>query len=253
MTQSKAVSTDWKAALKSQVAVVDSMTDTDGLPQISLKNGRMSLNDNLLPNDEIEVVILAHTFERTWYDRPYDADDKNPPDCFAIGDDQYALEPHANVPNPPNDVCKGCPMAEFGSAKQGAGPACKTRAKLLVVNAPANISAEDLLSKDLEFALYKTQPTSVVNFSGKGGLLKKLASGGLACWGAVTKIMIKPHPKKMNESTFELVRPLGDDAMMAAAFSRLPEAHEALKQAYSYEITGDKPVSETGTVDSTRY
>jgi hypothetical protein len=253
MTKSKEV-VDWKAALNQQVDTVKKMVDHDGIPVISLKNGRMSMNDELLPNDEIEVVILAHIFEKSWYDRAYDPDNKDGPDCFALGDDQYNMFPHDNVPKPPNDSCKGCPMAEYGTALQGKGPACKTRMKLLVVAAPANMDADFLTNKDLEFALYKTQPTSVVNFSGKKGYLKQLASNGMACWGAVTKIMIKPHPKKMNETTFSAVRPLGDDAMMAAAFSRIPEAEAALLEAFTYEDEDkDKPVSETGTAGSSKY
>jgi hypothetical protein len=253
MTKSKEV-VDWKAALNQQIDVVKKMVDHDGIPVISLKNGRMSMNDELLPNDEIEVVILAHIFEKSWYDRAYDPDNKDGPDCFALGTDQYDMYPHENVAKPPNDSCKGCPMAEFGTALQGKGPACKTRAKLLVVSAPSDLDAAMLNSKDLEFALYKTQPTSVVNFSGKKGYLKQLAANGMACWGAVSKIMIKPHPKKMNETTFAAVRPLGDDAMMAAAFSRIPEAEAALLQAYTYEDEdADKPKSETGTAGKTKY
>jgi hypothetical protein len=253
MSKSKEL-VDWKAALGKQIDTVKKAVDHDGIPVISLKNGRMSMNDELLPNDEIEVVILAHTYERMWYDRAYDPDDKSGPDCFALGEDQYDMYPHENVPKPPNDACKGCPMAEFGSALQGKGPACKTRAKLLVMPAPANLDAAMLTSKDAEFALYKTQPTSVVNFSGKKGYLKSLAANGMACWGAVTKISIKPHPKKMNETTFQAMRPLGEDAMMAAAYSRVPEAQEALLQAYTYEDEDeDKPKSETGTVGNSKY
>jgi hypothetical protein len=253
MTKTKEL-TDWRAALAKQIDVVNKTVEHSGTPVISLKNGRMSLNDELLPNDEIEVVILAHTFERMWYDRAYDADDKSGPDCFALGSDQYDMYPHKNVPKPPNDSCKGCPMAEFGTALQGKGPACKARAKLLVMPAPVDLDASMLTSKGAEFALYKTQPTSVVNFSGKKGYLKQLAANGMACWGVVTKIAVKPHPKKMNETTFKAVRPLGNDAMMAAAFSRITEAEEALLQAYTYEDEDeDKPKSETGTVGNTKY
>jgi hypothetical protein len=255
MTKTKAVATaDWKAAMAKDVQVVATQVDHDGMPQISLKGGRMSLNDQLVPGDKLDVVILAHCFEKTHYDRPYDAEDKNPPDCFAIGDDQYNMIPHPNVPNPPSDSCKACPFAEFGSAKQGAGPACKTRAKLVVMHAPEGVTAGMICDKDAQMAIYKTQPTSVKAFSGKGGYLKKLAQKGLPVWGVVTDMAVIPHDRFLHQTTFEALRPLGNDDLMAAAFSRIPEAEEGLKQAYTYEDDAeDKPESDVGTADSTKY
>jgi hypothetical protein len=253
MTKTKEVA-DWKSAMAEVAKHVVEQVDHDGMPVISLQGGRMSLNDQLVPGDNLDCIILATTFERAWYDRPYDADDKASPDCFALGAEQYDLAPHENVPNPPSDTCKGCPMAEFGSAKQGKGPACKTRAKMVVMPAPEGLTADMITAEDAQMAIFKTQPTSVKGFSGKGGYTKKLAEKGLATWGVVSNILVRPSKKYLHETLFEAVRPLGADDLMAASYSRVPEAVEALKQAYTYDDDDeDKPKSDTGTADSTKY
>jgi hypothetical protein len=255
ITKTKEVATsNWKEAMAKDAQQVATQVNHDGLAQISLKGGRMSLNDQLVAGDRLECIILAHTFQRAWYDREYSADDKAAPDCFAIGDDQYNMLPHENVPNPPSDNCKGCPMAEFGSAKQGAGPACKTRSKMVLLHAPEGVTADMISDKDAQLVVYNTQPTSVKAFAGKGGYLKKLAGKGLASWGVVTELSVIPHDRFLHQTTFEALRPLGADDLMEAAYSRIPEAEEGLKQAFTYEDDAeDKPAADTGTADSTKY
>ena len=254
MTKTKEVATsDWKEAMAKEAKAVATQVDHEGLAQISLKGGRMSLNDQLVKGDSLECIILAHTFQRTWYDRVYSPDDKAAPDCFAIGEDQYNMFPHPNVPDKPADACKGCPMAEFGSAKQGAGPACKTRAKMVLMHAPEGLTAAQIADPDAQMVTYSTQPTSVKAFSGKGGYLKKLAGKGLSSWGVVTELAVVPSDRFLHQTTFEALRPLVDDPARAAAYARIPEAKKALLQAFTYEDDADKPEEDTGTADSKKY
>jgi hypothetical protein len=252
MTKEVATS-NWKEAMAKEAKAVAVQVNHDGMATISLKGGRMSLNDQLVAGDRLECIILAHTHQRTWYDREYSADDKAAPDCFALGDDQYNMIPHDNVPNPPSDGCKGCPMAEFGSAKTGAGPACKTRSKMVLMHAPEGITPAMIADKDAQMVIYNTQPTSVKAFSGKGGYLKKLAQKGLASWAVVTEVAVIPHDRFLHQTTFEALGPLdGDDAMMAAIHARIPEAMTGLLQAFTYE-DDDKPAADTGTAESKKY
>ena len=106
---------DWKSALvadakKTQVA------ESTGGNFISLKGGRMTYQEQTVPNDQLECIVVANVHERTMYDRPYDPDDTGPPDCFAQATDAGDLVPHPNVPNPVHPTCRGCPKAEFGNA-----------------------------------------------------------------------------------------------------------------------------------------
>ena len=252
MSDKKEISLDWKKALKAESQdVVIREPDYDGIQTISLRHGRMSLNDKELPGSELQCIIIGSMLERSWYDRPFDADDKAPPDCFSLGHVASELEPHENVPAPPSQKCKGCPLAEFGTALLGKGPACKARMKLLVVPAPDNIKPEDLVDPDMAFI--KVSPTSVVNFNGLGtggkepGYEKQLALKGLAPWGAISIVRNKPHPKKMAEVTFEFVKSnLRDEALMAASYALAAQAEKELLVGFEYaDDADDKPAPET--------
>lgn len=265
-SKSKEVSADWKEALKKQVAVTQAAkAEVNGIPHISLKGGRMSLNDQYIPGDDLQCIILASTVEKSWYDRPYDPDDNSPPDCFALGKKQSLMEPHENVPMPPSDNCKSCPMAEYGTARQGKGPACKTRMRLLVMPVPDNVTADMIRGKEAEMAIYKTQPTSTVNFNGAGGAgkapgyQKVLAEQGITPWAVISKVRVLPHNKKLHETTFHLVKPLTEDDLLAAAFSRCEQAELDVAQPYTYPEADENapdaaPAQPTGeSADGVRY
>ena len=236
----KEVSTDWKAAMAKELqAQVAKTEDYDGIPHISLRHGRMSLNDKPIPNDEIECIVLDSRIERTWYDRPFDPEDKEPPNCFALGSKASDLAPDEAVPNPPSDKCKGCAWAEFGTALQGKGPACKTRLRLLVTPFGAKTTPETL--KDPDLAIIKVSPTSVANYNGLGGRGKepgyerKLALDGKVPWSVVTKVKVAPHDKKMHEVTFDLVKPITDQKIMSATHALFMENKDELSQGWSYD------------------
>lgn len=247
----KAVSTDWKAALAAQVRQVASKEpEWEGVPQVSLKGGRMQLNDKLIPGDSIQCVILHTRYERAWYNRPYSPDDKSPPDCYALshnGGGKSDMYPVEGVPNPGNDRCKGCPQAEFGTALRGKGPACKTRLRLAIMPAPDNLKAADF--DEPKLAIYLTQPTSTENFDGLGvgkqpvGYEQQLANQGMAPWGVRTEIVLKPHDRKLHETTFVLKGALPEE-LMPAAFGAIDVAEEATNQRYTYESEEDETEAE---------
>ncbi len=242
---SKEVSTDWKAALQAQLSTeVARVQDFDGLPQISLRHGRMVMNDKPIPNDEIEAIILGYQYERAWYDREFNPDDTAPPECFALGPVKGDLEPHGNVPNPPCESCSDCPWAEFGTARQGKGPACKTRVRLVIMAVSQDLKGD---LKDPELAVIKISPTSVANFDAVGsskkapGHLKNLAAAKCAHWSAVSKISMSMHPKGgYGVVNFDVVKPITDEKVLASVFGMIPGIQDDLDRAWSYETDEDE-------------
>lgn len=257
MPSKKEVSASWKKALEAESReVVEKEPDYTGIQSISLRHGRMTLNDVELPGSQIQCIIVGSVIERSWYDRPYNADDKQPPTCFALGDVMSELAPHENVPAPPSATCKLCPLAEFGTALQGKGPACKTRIRLLVVPAPDNITSKDLVDPDKAFI--KVSPTSVANFNGLGlggktpGYEKALAMKGLAVWSVVTRITNKPHPKKMAEVTFEFLKSnVADEPLMAASYAVVEASASELSAPYEYDDDDDERAANSSTASTT--
>lgn len=216
---------DWKSALVADAKKTQA-AEAAGGNFISLKGGRMTYQDQLVPNDQLDCIVVANIHERTFYDRAYDPDDTGPPDCFAQATDAGDLVPHPNVPNPVHPTCKGCPNAEFGTAKVGKGPACKTYRKLALMPADAD-------PVNAELAIMRVPPTSVRNFSGYAN--KVAGSTGLPPWGVVTTISVKPDPKTQFQVNFDGQKPVGDDDKLSAIFGAIDGAEKMLLTPYEYE------------------
>ncbi len=226
MSKSKDI-VGWKSALTAD-AKKTAEAERPTSSYISLKGGVMTYQDEPIKDNKLEVVIIANATERTFYDRPYDADDTDPPDCFAQGLEKGFLKPHANVPDPQDSKCDNCPMAEFGSAAVGKGPACKTRRKLMVMTVGG---LEDPAGAEL--ATIAMPPTSVKNYSAYAN--KVASSLGVPTWGVKTMITVKPHPKRLFEVTFECTGPVEGDNALAGIHSRIPAAEQALMTPYTYD------------------
>jgi len=221
---------NWKQAL-TEAAEKTAKTERPAESTISLKGGIMNYQGEALAGNTLECVIIASSFARTCYDRPYDPDDLAPPDCFANAIDQVDLVAHENVPNPRADICteKACESAVFGSALVGRGPLCKTRRKLIVM--PTSALTGNLA--DAELATISTPPTSAKNWS---TYASKVASGsGLPPWAVKTRIISKPHPKKQFEITFEAIEPIEDETLLAAIHGRVAEAENMLLTPFTYD------------------
>jgi len=232
----------WKqdlAAAATKVAKTERSDDSF----ISLKSGIMTYQDNAIRDNKLEVVVVATSFARSCFMRPYDADDKAPPECFANAIDAADLVAHENVVAPFATACneKACEWAVFGSALQGAGPRCKTRRKLMVMP----VSGLDNPA-EAEIATLALPPTSIKNWS---SYANKIASGaGLPPWGVKTMITVKPHAKKQFEVTFETTGPVGDEATLAGIHSRITEAEASLLQPYTYDSPEDAaPVAKSSS------
>lgn len=227
---------NWKSAL-AEAAEKTAKDERPSSSVISLKGGVMTYQDEAVPGNELDVVVVASAFKRTCFDRPYDPDDQDPPECFAIAIDRVDLTPHDNVPEPKSTACgeKVCEAAVFGTALQGKGPLCKTRRVLAIM--PADGVGDPA---EAELATITLPPTSVANF---GNYSAKIANNhGLPVWGVKTKIIVKPHPKKQFEVSFDLVEPVADETALAGLHGRIAEAESLVLQPYTYEEeTASKP------------
>lgn len=220
---------DWKKDAQAAAEKV-AKTERTGDNFISLKGGVMTYMDEPISDNKIECVVLAASFARTCFMRPYDPDDNDPPECFANAMDQADLIPHENVKEPFAAVCneKACEYAVFGSALQGKGPRCKTRRKLIIMP----VSGLDNPA-EAELAMIACPPTSGKNWS---NYASKIAGGiGLPPWGVRTMISCRPDPKRMFVVEFELIGPITDDAAMSGIHARINEAETALLAPYTYD------------------
>ena len=218
----------WKQALQDDAQKVSHNEGTDS-SAITIQHGTMMYREQPVPNNEIGAIILASTTERCYYDKPYDPDVISPPACFAQSTEPRGLTPHENVKEPKAESCDDCPLAEFGSAKVGKGPACKTYRKLIFI--PADCTAEAV--GQAELAYMKVSPTSVKNWSKYAKQL--VASAGIPPWAAQTLIKVVPDKKTMHQVTFAGLGPLEDEQLLSAIHGRIDAATEKLLVPYTYE------------------
>ena len=230
----------WKQALATD-AKKTAEQESSGASYISLRGGAMTYKDEQIKDNKLECIVVANITERTMYDRPYDPDDQGPPDCYAQGLDKGSLKPADNVPKPFSDKCDGCPMAEFGTARVGKGPACKTRRKLMLMPVSGLDNPEDA-----ELATMAIPPTSVKNFSDYAG--KVASKTSLPPWAVKTMISVNPHPKKQFEVSFDAVSPIEEDKQLAGIHGLIEQAEKDLMRPYIYETEDNEGGDDAPTI-----
>jgi hypothetical protein len=105
----------------------------------------------------LEVVIVDFTSMNTFYENDFDKNNIVPPNCFSIGNIPTRMVPSANSPDKQCDDCNNCPMAAWGSGKNG-GKACKNSRVLAVLPPDA--------TSDTPLWILKTSPTAIKDFDG---------------------------------------------------------------------------------------
>ncbi len=217
MTAKKEI-VNWKERLAEDAKAV-AKAERPNLSFISLRGGSISYNGEIVP--KLDVVIVAVTYDRTYYDKPWEADVQEMPRCFAQHTEESLLVPHANVVEPINAAgCHTCPLSQWGSATTGSGKGqeCKLRRKL------ALIPLETDSYVDAEMAILSVPPTSGRYFS---AYANKLASGaGLPLWAAGTEITTELDQKTQFRVNFKPLKPLAEQYL--GAINDRIEAAEAI-------------------------
>lgn len=234
---------------------------------ISLKSGRMTYNDTLLPNDMIRAVIVDYRFDYELYDSDYNAQAVRSPICFAItkpgdvvtpwrkpfdGEDttnllKYELEDGTTLVSDSEkpqigggQSCEDCPMFEWGSAVDKAGnktrgKACKTSRRLHLLayddcGTPESIKKASVMSMI-------PPATSVENFQLCMNQISNVL--GAPMFGAVVDIQVRPHDKFLFMVHFKIVDSIKDDALLEALYYK-HEAQSARHVTYIKNSERDK-------------
>lgn len=220
---------------------------------ISTKSGvltyRAGDEDIELPGNQLLAVILDAVHENTFYEGVYDADNPQPPVCYAYTRNKKdGMYPHESMQNHPDyfdaksDTCNTCPNNEWGSADVGKGKACKNRARLALI--PAGMFVPRPKSRDFDIELFdkpqdmtqadilmlKLPPTSVAEWE---KYVQQIgASVRRPPYGVITRVYIEPHAKHQFHVKFEMIEPLPDD-LFQAVFARQQEAGKTIITAYT--------------------
>lgn len=127
---------------------------------ISIKGGKFKLGGTKIGLDgkgeELDCVVIAWCFEKSYYDTPFSEDEKSSPACAAIGYDEDEMIPFEKSANKQCDNCTDCWANEWESADTGKGKACNDRRRLALVVAGKDDS--------MELKILGIPPTSLKNW-----------------------------------------------------------------------------------------
>jgi hypothetical protein len=189
--------------------------------RISLKSGVMSYQQQPIPGNKMEVVLVGGAYRNVFYVGRYDPNNIVNPDCYALSDHDEGMEPHENVNTPQHESCDGCPQNEWGSSPTGGrGKACKQTRRLILLPANTLNDADSVLKAEL--AILDVPVTSVKNYA---KLVSTVAATiNLPVWAIVTTVAVLPDAKTQFRVEFTPMRPAGNEEIIRALMKRRDEA-----------------------------
>lgn len=192
----------------------------------STRNGVLTFGGVTVPNNRMQVVVVAAMHERVWYSKPYQQDQPTSPACYAFSETGENMAPHPEAEFPVNPVCKGCKYDEWKSDPvRGKGKACKEQRRLALMPVTALATPDDIAKATVGYL--RIPVTSTKAFSEH---VKHLAMRALPPFAAITEVTLRPDPKNMWAFGFTLIAPITDGGLLEA----LEQRHIGEQQAMSF-------------------
>lgn len=206
---------------------------------ISTKSGVLSYNGTPAPNNKLDVIVIDFVKENHYYDVAFDADSPRSPVCYAFGDDEKEMEPHADSEKPQAKKCSECPRNKFPpKLPTGKQPPkeCKNVFRLaLIPSSP--LTADAVESAD---AAYLRVP--VMSGANWKAYVEMLAAKNVPPFVVLTQIGAVPDQKSQFKLTFA---PLGvvPDALLEAVEARHEDQFEKIQ--FGYRRNDEAPAEES--------
>ena len=216
---------------------------------LSIKGGTLSFGGNPFPGNKMDAIIAHSVLENAYYGVRYDPDNPAPPLCYAFGDDNDEMKPHPDVTEQQHATCKGCPMNEFKTAKNGKGKACKNIRRLAIL-APSNPLTVDSIKK-AELAFMKVPVTSVKSWATYVRTIEALRHRPPSV--VITEISVVPDPKTQVKVNFAHKLDLKPD-LGEAVLERLDQIEKDTVFAYpKAEAPDEKPAPKNARPSRKKY
>lgn len=189
---------------------------------ISLRGGRLQYNGAEVPGNKMNVVVLDHILEYTFYLNGFDPDNPQPPDAYALGRDENTLRWHENsiaeLDGEPiaGELCKNSSINQWGSAEKGKGKACKNQRRLALITEDEAADVESI--KEATPVFLRVPVTSVKAWAGYVRQLEKTLQRPPL--GVVTEISVVPDPKTQFKLQFKLVESIEDGDIIEALIAK---------------------------------
>ena len=227
----------WKEKMAGVMAVSAAMEAPKG-GYLSFKGGNMSYDEQMIPHNKLDVVVLNFVLENAMFREKYVAGKTASPMCYAIGRMERDLKPHPDCEEPQNDQCgvpgeEGCcPHNEWGSDPDGGkGKACKNGRRIAIMSADflGHTDAVDRI-KAANVLLCKIPVTSIKGFSSYVNQCVKVAEK--PTFAMVTELSTKPHPTSLFTVNWKIIDDIKGDDILHALYDRHVAADRLVTAPY---------------------
>lgn len=190
--------------------------------KMSFRNGTMTYLGAEMPDNKVDMILLATAFRNTYYDKPFNQDVLVNPKCFAISSDGEDMTPHENVAEPEAEKCADCEYSKWNSDPRpgSRGKACKETRRIIAIPKDAISSAAAV--KEAEMAVFDVPVTSVRNY---GNYVNQLSAGlNRPMWSVITTVEVKKDQKTQFKVFFTPIDVVNDSSVLLAIKARLDDA-----------------------------
>lgn len=210
------------AALAKKATAIEKPTTSN----IGTRAGILTYNGTPVPDNKLNVIIIASTHANLFYEGAYDEKNPTNPVCYAYSEDGENMVPHPKSSKPQHTDCDSCPWNKWESDPNGGrGKACKNSRRLALI--PQDTTVEDL--QTAEIATMQLPVTSVKIWAQYVNKLSTLFSRPPL--GVYTTIGSVPD----RDTTFKLTfqnGPLVDVSMIMPLIKKAEVAQEQLERVY---------------------
>jgi hypothetical protein len=204
---------------------------------VKFGRGTIAVGGTTVPGGKLVCVILGSCALNAWNKDEYDADNPQPPDCYAFSiiSDDDSMKPHEKAPMKQSDRCETCDKNEYGSSKRGKGKACRNTIRLGLLTAKDVEDAEGISTA--EMATASISPTNLKHYAGYVKAL--LADTKRPPWAVVTEISSHDDAKTQIRLEFKLVELIKDAKALPELEKRFLKIQEVLQQPFN--AAAEKP------------
>ena len=202
---------------------------------LSFKGGNISFNDDLIPGNKLNVIVLDFLLENYHFAEAYSGGSAIPV-CFAFGREESELAPHKDAEDPQSDECgtsgeEGCcPLNEWGSASNGGrGKGCANSRRVAVIAADCIPKGLDAIKK-ASVLMLKVPVTSVYLFS---KFVNQTAQAlETPPFGVIVELSTKPDKKNLFSVNWKVIGQTTDQEVLEALYNKRMSIQDKLFAPY---------------------
>lgn len=240
---------NWQEQLATAAKEVASL-ERPALSQISTRAGQLKYQDQAIPGNKLDCIVVASAFENRFYKSKFDPNKRENPNCFSLSLDGQDMVPSSAVKEPVASICEVCPNYQWGSAGGGSkGKACKSVRRLALIPA---VAITDGNVRTAEVALLSVPVTSAKNWA---NYVQTCAGEfGRPPWAMVTEVSTMPDAKTQFQIKF-MSKALIPDEQLADVMKRIEAIQQILLTPYDQSglIEGSYPGESAETTKNRKY